>query len=1109
MADKLSKFASVNRQFLRSVRLDADFGRPDALQGYILQPSARAALDTMARHIDGSQQRAFTWTGPYGGGKSSLALALVSLAGGDVKLRRTAKETLAVTAGDPISKCFGGSKPWAIVTVVGKRMSVIEAIGTELDRTIKKGVRGQRPQIAGRRDVVSELVKAVESDGEHGGILLVIDELGKFLEHAAHAGEDIGFYQELSEAASRCKGRLVVVGILHQAFEQYAARLGKDVQQEWAKVQGRFVDIPLVAATDEVISLIGRALQVSFAHQASMKVADQVAKVIRTRRPSAAGNIGQLLDACWPLHPVTAAMLGPASKKRFGQNERSVFSFLASAEPLAFSEALKGLDAAVGSYYWPAQFWDYLRTNFEPAILASPDSHRWAVCAEAIERTEARFSPLHQFLVKAVSLIELLRNGSGLAAERDLLKVCVPLADASKVETALNELTSASILIFRRHLGAYGVYAGSDFDIELAIRDAKSRAGIYDHTKLSQLVDLGPVTARRHYWETGAMRWFSRSIVNMDLLDSYVSAFRPGGSQCGELVLALIDRATAPAAATKLAKRVTADAAARGVLIGIPSNASRIEELIGDLAALEFVKANSRELHGDSVAQTEVSSRLRAARVELVEELRETFQGATWHYEGHVSRQSTIQGLSHVASDVADSLYPDAPHAHSELINRNTLSSAAVKALRDLLHAMLTKVGEMNLGYSSFSADAGLYYSVVRNLGLHREIKGVWRFADPLDDERGKHLIRAWRAAANLVLQGDKATKLSELYDTWRAAPFGVKEGLLPILALAFFQRHRHQLALFIQGSFTPDVTEAHIDEWLQDPKRIEWRFVRIDASERKMLTALSTALSTRLGYAVAADALDSARALVALVYRLPAWTRRTDTVSVRAKDVRRLLINASDPHKVLFADLPLILSLREPQALANGVADVVGELSDAFGARLRLIEQRLLQALDHSGDLAHLRLRGGAVAGLGADFKLDAFATRIGTYSGQLSDLEGLIMLAVSKPTKDWTDHDMNAGEVQLLSWAFELRRLESLAAVRDRPATRRAIGVVFGAERTVTGTFDVSESDTQHVEQLAKELVSKLGRGIKQEVLLAAIARAGAAVFEKLERERSHGHG
>jgi hypothetical protein len=60
----------VRGQFQRSVRLDTDFDRPDAISGYVLQPSPRSALQTVARHICETQQRAFTWTGPYGGGQS-------------------------------------------------------------------------------------------------------------------------------------------------------------------------------------------------------------------------------------------------------------------------------------------------------------------------------------------------------------------------------------------------------------------------------------------------------------------------------------------------------------------------------------------------------------------------------------------------------------------------------------------------------------------------------------------------------------------------------------------------------------------------------------------------------------------------------------------------------------------------------------------------------------------------------------------------------------------------------------------------------------------------------------------------------------------------------
>ena len=257
-APKLASAVEISRQFLRSVRIDTDFGREDALSGYVCQGTARTLLESMARQLTETKQRAFTWTGPYGGGKSSLALMLCSLVGPSGKLRAKANEILDLPNDSGVKKAFEAyGHGWLVVPVVGKRASAAAEIANAL--AMAKG----EPYTAAKRkhvDVVAELV--AEANQHRQGVLLVIDELGKFLEASAQeGGEDIYFFQQLAEAASRASGKLVVVGILHQAFEAYASRLGREARDDWAKVQGRFVDIPLVSATDEVIELIGRAIK--------------------------------------------------------------------------------------------------------------------------------------------------------------------------------------------------------------------------------------------------------------------------------------------------------------------------------------------------------------------------------------------------------------------------------------------------------------------------------------------------------------------------------------------------------------------------------------------------------------------------------------------------------------------------------------------------------------------------------------------------------------------------------------------------------------------------------------------------------------------------------
>ena len=106
MSKHLSEIIDIKRHFLKSININFDFGRSDAIEGYILQPSAKSLLTTLANHLTQTQQKAFTWTGPYGGGKSLLALTLASLAGGDKKLRKNAKSVLQTDETKPLIDYF-------------------------------------------------------------------------------------------------------------------------------------------------------------------------------------------------------------------------------------------------------------------------------------------------------------------------------------------------------------------------------------------------------------------------------------------------------------------------------------------------------------------------------------------------------------------------------------------------------------------------------------------------------------------------------------------------------------------------------------------------------------------------------------------------------------------------------------------------------------------------------------------------------------------------------------------------------------------------------------------------------------------------------------------
>jgi hypothetical protein len=1096
---KLADVVSISRQFLRSVRIDADVGREDALTGYICQGTARSLLESMARQIVETRQRAFTWTGPYGGGKSSLALMLCSLVGPQTKLRSRAKGLLGFDDRSVVNRAFESKGDgWLVLPVVGKRGSVIQEISAALARAqgLPVPIRKKTP------DVIGQLVAA--ADNNTHGVLVVIDELGKFLEASAQDGDDIYFFQELAEAASRCAGKLVIVGILHQAFEAYAHRLGRQAREDWAKVQGRFVDIPLVAATDEVIELVGRAIAVTDGPDITeaARFAERVAAAIRSRRPGTPPGLAASLKACWPLHPVTAALLGPISKRRFGQNERSTFGFLASREPVGFVEFLNGYEAEWRCMYGPARYWDYLRANLEPAILASPDGHRWALSAEAVERAEAKGQEIHVLLTKTVALIEMFRNGSGLVADEQVLGVSTPQATEADIRKALGELADWKVLIERKHLGAWGVYAGSDFDIEGAVNTARGELDQPDFDRISALSDLQPVLAKRLYQQTGTMRWFVRRIVRLSDVEHEVESFDIEPGAVGAFLMCLPEGGQALKSAEQRIRKVSAETGHKTVLLGTPRNAERIAELSLELAAAERVMNTRTELHGDSVARRELVGRIEAVKSSLEEELADAFGLSRWFHQGEVLGKERGNVLSAIASSIAGEVFDKTPNISSELINREDPSSNSVRARKDLMYRMVTHAHQDRLGYEGYPADAGLYFTVIHDAGLHRKRNGEgWAFGEPNQAPRGRSMETLWYRTKAEVLEANKITSLTDLYAMWRSPPFGLRAGVMPVLSLAFFLAHRSKLALYVGGLFTPDMSEAAVDEWTLDPSRVAFQHVEASADQVKLTGAISRSISTQTQVELGDQPLDAARGLVGMIMALPGWTKRTTTISALSQDVRAMLLKANDPHKVLFADLPTLLAVRKPDQLVAKLSEVTAELSAAYGKMLADVRARLLEALDHTGrDTVSLRARAANVKGITGDFRLDAFASRLEVYDDNVETIEGLVSLAVNKPSVSWVDRDIDAALVQLAAWSIEFRKTETMAPLRGRPSTRRVIGVVFGASHGMdaSGSVDIAESDVPMVDRLVKSILAKI-QGERPEVILAALAEAGALMVNQ----------
>jgi len=1099
---------NVTRRFQRSVRIDTDVRDPQALEGYICPRSAADVLTTMARHVSETGQGAFTWTGPYGSGKSSLVVALSALLSGNAQRRALAARVL----GPELSKALEAALPpksqgWRVLPVVGRRDDPVQVIGEAL--TAHGYVRLPDHQAAWTETGVLKAVSAAaaESPRTSGGLIIFLDEMGKFLEGAAQEGVDIYLFQQLAEIAARSGRRLIIVGILHQAFQEYASRLSRDLRDEWTKVQGRFVDLPVNVAGDEQLELLSRAISTDRWPVEPEALSVQVAEHIRSNRPGASRDLAKTLDATWPLHPVVAALLGPISRRRFGQNQRSLFGFLNSAEPYGFQDFLR--DAGDTDRYGPDRLFDYLRINLESSILASPDGHRWSTAVEAIERCEAiGGSGLHLQLLKTIALIDLFRERSGLNATDALLADCVAQGTQAELAAALEQLRQWSFIIFRRHLGAFAIFAGSDFDIEQALTETLETVREVSFKELRALAGLQPVVAKRHYHETGSLRWFDVDLVPLNELGHHVQAPAPANGAIGRFLLVIPISGETPAKARK-ACRERAAAATYDVVIGLSRQEWNVLELAREFLAMNRILEERPELSGDQVARREVQARLGAARTRLEQSLQRAFDSAEWCRKGVEPTRYSYAELNSLASDLAGLRYPDTPLLPNELVNRIKPSSNAVAAQKALLKRMVSYEGQPRLGIEQFPAEGGLFESLLARSGLYRETEQGWRFVAPEPDHDPARLAPLWEAGVAFLRENQRHTvSMAELYTVWRGQPFGVRDGLLPIIGVAFLLSRRDQLAFYREGIFQARFTDVEVDYLTIDPGLIHLRWMDLSTLSRRILSGLAEVVrdlddGNRL---VNLEPIDVARGLVAIHDALRPWAKRTTRLSANALRIRDLFKHAQDPNKFLFDDIP---ALFRDAVGANGdvdldqvvsrVRDGLLELTQAYSEMLSRLRQLMLSELQVHNTSAHalaeLRARAENIHQLGGDFRLNAFISRLTQFTGQETDVEGIASLAANKPPRDWVDVDLDQAALELTDLAQKFVRVEAFARVKGRPDKRQALAVIVGLNGRPTPMaedFHVTDAERAEVQVIVDRVAATLGKSDtkRRHLILAALA-------------------
>lgn len=1152
---KLNELISVAPRYARSVNVEREAFTKAAVDGYVITATADEFLKRLGRALSGSGgHHAWTLTGPYGAGKSSFAVFLANLfspegfgASSEArKLLRTQHEATYRLLFDKRAKGALGSEGFTAVVVSGASESLLGAILRAVIRGVSEYFlgRGRKPDVLRELEALqsrietpgsvttTEVMSAIHGlsenlidSGKSRGLLLIIDELGKHLEYAARSATagDIFLLQQLAEATTRREGGgIYLVTILHQSFERYAAELAPSTRDEWAKVQGRFEDVAFQEPPEQLLELISRAL-VTRQHPAlrplatsARQLARDAAKAGLVPRGMTEKAFEDVIARCAPLHPLTALALVRLCRK-FGQNQRSLFSFLTSREKHGFSSfLLQAVNAK--SFFGLAEFYDYLSEGLGSGLAVGESAARWAEVQSALDRA-AELSEAEQTFIKVVGVVAAIGQVGAFKASNEVIRFAMGL-EQSEYRRLKRSLLDRSLIVERKHSSTVALWEGSDLDLNEAVARAEKHiaANTSLAEKLNQLWAPRPLVAKEHSFKTGTLRYFSVRFADAGTFSKSLQV-EPGAD--GLLLYCL------PASVND--RRILIDLAMDGVvkerptvLIAIPQEISALADAVHELEALRHVQAHTRELEADAVARRELRARISSSESRVAYEVQRLFapeevtaRSTSWMHCGFEQRIPSSRTLAHKISAICDRVYSSTPTLRNELVNRRSLSSAAAAARGSLFTAMISRQSQERLGFVGTPPEVSIYSSLLGATGIHRLEGDAFTFGAP--ENKDEALAAVWKSITTFFSDCEHERRtVADLFTLLQAPPFGLKMGVIPILFCAAALAYESEIAFYESGAFVADLTPSTFERLVKSPDSYEIRHYRIEGVRKDVYIELAH-LFGRPTPAKGDSLLSVIRPLFLFLHRLPDFCKNTSRITPQAAKVRTALLSAKEPDKLLFVALPQACGMEPFDPTSSDRARVtqffstlrssITELQKAYDELLSDLVSLLLRAFDLA-TRESLQQRAKSVLSYCVEKRFKAVVNHLANehMEGDLW-IEAIATTLVGKAPKSWVDDDRVRFEIGVAELSRNIRHLEALlyeenkrlASGRKAEAVYR-IGVADRASMEVGAVVAVEAHEVSDFRKAVEALEDERVRlGVSSQVFLAALASVSRAALEE----------
>ena len=1043
---------------------------------YLVTPNSKAVASQIFEFFK-KGVRAFNLIGSYGTGKSSFLWALSQDLKGQSKF-------FNLDHLDDFEKVD-------FLYLIGESSSIIKYTAERI------GLKDERHP--------GRILNQIKQEAANSSLyVILVDELGKFLEHAVENNpkSELYFLQQVAELANDPSFNILLISTLHQNFETYSSQL-KDQKDrlEWRKVKGRYQELLFNEPVEQLLFLASQHFsQNNEEGPISFKTAKALSELIKAHNLFQIDDytIQQVGDSLYPLDLISSLVLTKALQ-RFGQNERSLFTFLKSKEV----ENIEG-------YFHLGAVFDYLSANFY-AELSSPSQNTkyrlWTSIQSAVERTEdliSNHASTSLNLIKIIGLLSFFGRKGAAVNEKMLELYCKLVLNDSKAKEALKELESKKIVLFSRFNSSYKIFEGTDLDFDEALSKAEKQVEktedivplLQDHFRFPVL------NAKAISYKKGTPRLFQFEISNLPIKEI------PTGPVDGFVNLIFNENLTL----TEIQER--SENQEEAILYGFYHEAKEIKENLFEIQKTKKVLEQNLE---DLVAKRELENILKSREQLLSHYVIDSLFSTKveWYFKGKA--QKGINGkkeFNKLLSRICESVYPETPLFKNELMNRDKISTSIHTARKKFFKALVEDWQQEDLGFpkDNFPPEKTIYISLLKINGLHVSDKNVWDLNPPPTDN---DFFKVWKMSEEFFETSRiDQSSIIELFKSLGRRPMKLKQGLVSFWVPTYLFIKRGDFALYREGVFVPTLNETILYEIARNPQDFSIKAFQIEGVRLKLFNKYREFLQQKDTTTLKAENfIESIKPFLIFYRGLNDYAKNTKMLSNEALALRNAIVSAKDPEKTFFEDFPAALKLTieeiaETEESLSQFAQIlnnsVDEIKDAYSSLLTRLESYLAEEIlgETPSFPGYKNLLQSRYKSVKEHRLLKIHKTFLQRINSPLEDrdswLASIFQAVIQKPLDQISDREENIAKEKLNSIIKELDNLLELSAIETpgKEAIRLELTTFENGIRSKN--ILIPRKKKEEIERLTNEIRGHIGKF--SDISLAVLAKL---IEENLKNE------